>query len=132
LTEFGVEILTLSGNATIVPFTEIKCVFFVREFGAEDPTGGRRAFLSRPKLDGVWVRFAFRDRDTLEGVMPNNLLQVEPAGFQCLPPHGAQRVFVPRAALIGVQVLGVVGGPLRSKKKKPGAAGQINLFEETA
>jgi hypothetical protein len=31
-----------------------------------------------------------------------------------------------------VQVLGVVGGPLHAKKKKPGAEGQINLFEETA
>lgn len=124
--------LTLSGTVTVVPYTEVKTVYFVREFSATDPADGRRAFLNRPKLDGVWVRFTFRDRDTLEGVMPNNLLQMETAGFHGIPPHGAQRVFVPRAALTEVQVLGVVGSPLRAKKKKPATEGQIGLFEETA
>lgn len=133
LGETGIELLTLSGTVAVVPYSEIKIVHYVRDFGTGDPSGGRRAFLSRPKLDGVWVRFTFRDRDTLEGVMPNNLLQLEAAGFHCIPPHGAQRVFIPRAALTGVQVLGVVGSPLRTRRKKPAAADdQIGLFEESA
>jgi hypothetical protein len=131
LTAEGIELLTLTGTVTVVPYSEIKTVFFVRDFGGA-PGVGRRAFVSRPRLDGIWVRLTFRDRDTLEGVMPNNLLQVDPAGFLMIPPDGGQRVFVPRTALAEVQVLGVVGSPLRPKKKKPAKAGQIDLFEETA
>ena len=133
LTPDGVELLTLSGTVAGIPYSDVKTVFFVRDFHIEDPSEGRRAFLSRPKLDGIWIRLTFHDHDTLEAVMSNNLLQVDPAGFHCIPPHGAQRVFVPRAALAEVQVLGVVGSPLRTKKKKPGAERQIGLpFEETA
>jgi hypothetical protein len=132
LTEFGLELLTLSGTVNVLPYTDIKTVYFVREFGGENPEGGRRAFLNRPKSDGVWVRFTFRDHDILEGVMPNNLLHVEAVGFHSIPPHGAQRVFIPRTALQEVQVLGVVGGPLRARKKTAGKEGQIGLFEETA
>ena len=45
----------------------------------------RRTFLSRPKLDGLWLRLTFRDGDVQEAVMPNNLLFVEPHGFQSDP-----------------------------------------------
>jgi hypothetical protein len=133
LADDGLELLTLSGTVATVPYSDVKTVYFVRDFDSSDPSEGRRAFLSRPKLDGVWIRFRFRDRDTLEAVMGNNLLQIDSAGFHCIPPHGAQRVFVPRAAVTEVQVLGVVGSPLRSRKKKPGTERQIGLpFEESA
>jgi hypothetical protein len=40
-----------------------------------------------------------------------------------------QRVFVPRQALRNIQVLGVVGSPLRGKRKKiPPAPDQPTLF----
>lgn len=132
LTPAGLELLTLAGNVVVIPYGEVKTVFFVRDFGTADPGAARRSFLSRPKLDGLWLRLTFRDRDTLEGVMANNLLQVDAAGFSVIPPDGAQRAFVPRDALTEVQVLGVVGSPLRTHKKKVGAAGQIGLFEESA
>jgi hypothetical protein len=64
--------------------------------------------------------------------MPNNLLQVEAEGLDILPPDSAQKVFVPRAALLGIQVLGVVGSPLRAGKRKPPLKDQIRLFEESA
>ena len=132
LTDRGVEILTTGGAVSLLPYEDVKSVFFVRDFTENDPASARRVFLSRPKLDGIWVRLTFRDGDTLEGLMPNNLLQVEAEGVQVIPPDGAQRVFVPRVALKSVQVLGVVGSPLRTGRKKPVTRDQIGLFEESA
>ena len=130
LTDVGVELMTLTGTVAVVPYPDVKTLYFVRDFGGQ-AGGGRRSFVSRPRLDGVWLRLTFTDRDTLEGVMPNNLLQVDTRGFHMIPPDGGQRVFVPRTALVEVQVLGVVGSPLRTRKK-PAREGQIGLFEETA
>lgn len=125
------ELLSLSGAVSSVPLSEIKTVCFVRDFApASDPLE-RRAFQSRPKVDGVWLRLTFRDGDLLEGIIPNNLLQLSDVGFNLLPPS-TQRVFVPRAALREVQVLGVVNSPLRTPKRKAPAKEQIGLFEEQA
>jgi hypothetical protein len=131
LTAVGVELLQRSGTVQVVPYEDVKTVHFVRDFPVGEPDD-RRAFLSRPKLDGVWIRLIFRDRDSLEGVIPNNLLQIDATGFLVIPPDSTQRVFVPRAALAEVQVLGVVGSPLRKARKKPAAKEQIGLFEEQA
>ena len=68
-----------------MPYPEIKSIAFVRDF--ETATGrSARTFHTRPKMDGLWVRLQFRDGDGLEGVMPNNLLQVEHYGFRVMPP----------------------------------------------
>ena len=128
----GVEVLSAEGTVTIVPYGDVKTVAFVRDFestGSEE----RRLFLTRPKMAGLWVSFEFRDGDVMEGVMPNNLLQVEPHGFTVIPPDPyspQQRLFVPRSAVRSVQVLGVVGSPLRRRKPKPAAKEQIGLFDE--
>jgi hypothetical protein len=129
LTGDGLELLTTSGAVTVLPYRDVKAVYFVREF-TEVP--GRRSFASRPRTGGLWLRLTFHDGDTLEGVMPNNLLQMEPEGLHILPPDSGHRVFVPRAALSGIQVLGVVGSPLRTTRKKPPTKDQIRLFEESA
>ena len=63
----------------------------------------------------------FRDGEVMDGILPNNLLAWEIAGFTVTPPEpdaNNQRVFVPRQALQSIQVLGVVGSPLRPKRKK--------------
>lgn len=128
----GVELLTVEGNIAIVPYAEIKVIAFVREF-AEAELPGRQVFNNRPKTEGLWVVLQFRDGDALEGIMPNNLLQVERYGFTVIPPDPAgnqQRVFAPREALRTVQVLGVVGSPLNRRKAKPATKEQIGLFDE--
>lgn len=128
----GVELLSAQGAVAAVPYGEIKLIAFVRDFDAAAESG-RQLFQSRPKIEGLWVSLQFRDGEVLEGVMPNNLLQVEPYGFTVIPPDpysGHQRVFVPRAALRTVQVLGVVGSPLARRKAKAAAKEQINLFDE--
>ena len=69
----------------------------------------------------------------MEGVLPNNLLQVEYHGFTVIPPDpysNQQRVFVPRMALRAVEVLGVVGSPLKRRKPKAAPKEQIGLFDE--
>jgi hypothetical protein len=127
----GVELLSEAGNVSLVPYAEIKTIAFVREFGAS-PGPERRAFLTRPKTAGLWVSLRFRDGETLEGVMPNNLLQLDPYGFTIIPPDSSsnQRIFAPRSALVEVEVLGVIGSPLNRRKPKAAAKEQIGLFEE--
>lgn len=128
----GVELLSAQGNVATVPYDEIKTISFVREFesGAE---AERRVFNTRPKMEGLWVSFEFRDGEILEGVMPNNLLAIEPQGFTVIPPDpysNQQRVFIPRTALRGAAVLGVVGSPLKRRKPKVPPKEQISLFDE--
>lgn len=128
----GVELLSAEGNVSRIPYPEIKNIAFVREFDVTAETE-RRAFQTRPKIAGLWVRLRFRDGETLEGVMPNNLLQVEHYGFTIIPPDpnsNQQRIFAPRAALVEVEVLGVIGSPLNRKKAKPAVKEQIGLFDE--
>lgn len=128
----GIELLSENGNVTLAPYSEIKYISFVREFDAP-PEEERRTFLTRPKMAGLWLSLRFRDGETWEGVMPNNLLQVEPLGFSIIPPDSfgnQQRIFAPRSALVEVQVLGVIGSPLTRRKPKAVAKEQIGLFEE--
>jgi hypothetical protein len=128
----GVELLSADGNVATVPYIDIKTVAFVREFsGGGEPD--RRLFTTRPKMSGLWVSLEFRDGEVMEGVMPNNLLQVEPNGFTVIPPDSFgnyQRFFVPRASLRAVEVLGVVGSPLKRRKAKGAPKDQIGLFDE--
>ena len=128
----GIELLSAQGNITTVPYGEIKTVSFVRDFDTAEESG-RRVFNSRPKMEGLWMSFQFRDGEVMEGVMPNNLLPVEPHGFTVIPPDpysNQQRVFIPRTALRSVEVLGVVGSPLKRRKPKAPAKQQIGLFDE--
>jgi len=128
----GVELLSAQGNVATIPYEEIKTISFVREFeGGAD--AARLVFNTRPKMEGLWMSFQFRDGEVMEGVMPNNLLPVEPYGFTIIPPDpysNHQRVFIPRTALRAVEVLGVVGSPLKKRKPKVAAKEQIGLFEE--
>jgi hypothetical protein len=128
----GVELLSADGNIATVPYSDIKTIAFVREFsGAGEPD--RRLFNTRPKMEGLWVSLQFRDGDVMEGVMPNNLLQVEHYGFTVIPPDSFsnnQRFFVPRTSLRTVEVLGVVGSPLKKRKPKVAPKDQIGLFDE--
>jgi len=128
----GVELLSAEGNVATVPYPDIKAIAFVRDFADSAPPE-RQVFQNRPKMEGLWVRLRFRDGDLMEGVMPNNLLLVEHYGFTVVPPDSyssQQRVFVPRISLAAVEVLGVVGSPLKRRKARPAGKEQIGLFEE--
>jgi hypothetical protein len=133
LQPLGVELLTPGGALIVAPYSEIKVVCFVRDFGSVEPTQEKKVFNTRPKTDGLWVRMLLRDGEVLDGILSNNLLQFTPEGFTVTPPDAYsnnQKLFVPRAALTEVSVLGVVGSPLTRRKPKPAPEGQIGLFEE--
>ena len=124
------ELLTQDGEHRNIAVKDVRSIYFVREF-ADDFEPERKAFLSRPKLDGLWVRLKFRDEDTIEGVVPNDLLSLLDRGVQITPPdlHGTTlRIFIPRSALTEMIVLGVVG----IARRKPAAAPQTQpgLFNE--
>jgi hypothetical protein len=128
----AVELLSPEGSLVRVPFAETKLICFVRDFEAGETWQDHRAFATRPKTAGLWVRFRFRDADWLEGILPNNLLQIEAAGFSAVPADPSyqnQRIFVPRLALGSVEVLGVIGSSLRRRPaKKPEDDGQLKMF----
>jgi hypothetical protein len=129
-----IEVLTPSGSLLRVPVKETKAVCFVRDFDAGETWREHRTFLARPKMPGVWVRLLFRDGDSLEGMLPNNLMLVDAVGFSVIPPDTTfhnQRIFVPRTALREVQILGVVGSPLKRRQpKKPTEEDQLEMFRE--
>lgn len=130
LTENGVEVLTLAGSIALCKYSEIKAVLFVKDFDSLVESSKKKIFLSRPKLDGLWLRLTFRDGEVYEAVMPNNLLHVEPLGFNLIPPETTQRLWIPRQALILVQVLGVIGSRAAAAKRTKTTKEQIGLFDE--
>ena len=123
------DVLTTNGEHREIPLREVRAVYFVRDF-TEDYQPERKAFLSRPKLDGLWVRLKFRDGETLEGVVTNDLLALLDGGIQITPPDlngTAVRIFVPRAALSEVTVLGRGGGGA-PQARPGGVAGAAQAF----
>jgi hypothetical protein len=128
-----VDVLTPSGTLLRIPLADTKAVCFVRDFEAGETWRDHRTFLARPKTPGIWVRLLFRDADSVEGMLANNLLLLDPTGFSIIPPDPTfqnQRIFVPRSALLEVQVLGVVGSPLKRRAKKQTAEDQLEMFRE--
>ncbi len=140
LSQDSVEILDLEGRLLHVLLDEIKGVFFVREFEGNPHRQERKVFHSRPRLGGLWVRLTFKDNEVMEGLMANNLLLLDPQGYQLTPADlysNNLRVFIPRSALSGLEVLGVIadGAARRSVRKPVGAPAttadtsrQIGLF----
>jgi len=113
-----IELLSLDGEHKSIQLANVKSVYFVREF--KDPfEPERKTFLSRPKLDGLWVRLRFKDDDVMEGIVSNNLLDLLDTGVRLTPPdlHGnVLHMFIPRTALAEMKVLGVVGVARRSPR----------------
>ena len=85
------------------------------------------------------MRLNLRDGEVLEGIIPNNLLQLNERGITLTPPDpnaNTQRIFVPRAALAELKVLGVIGSPVRPVKRTrrvpTPARDQMDLFNRPA
>ena len=118
------DVLTPDGEHQELALATIRSVYFVRDF-SDDFEPERKAFLSRPKQDGLWLRLRYLDGETLEGVVPNDLLSLIDNGLQITPPDlnsSTDRIFIPRSALSEVTVLGVVGIARRKPPQLPVAA----------
>jgi len=130
--EGKLELLNTSGNVVAIDLKDIKGVYFVREF-SDSESLTRKTFTSRPRTEGLWVRLKFKDNETLEGMMPNDLLQPTADGFLVNPPDmrsNTQRIFVPRTALASLTVLAVIGGTHRRRKPAPEDVRQVPMFGE--
>ena len=132
----GIEVLSIAGQLWVLPYEEVKSVYFVRDFEGDRGHYERKVFTSRPKLDGLWLRMRFTDDEVLDGILPNNLLALTERGFTVVPPDpfaNNQRIYVPRTSLAEVTVLGVIGNPAKQQQKKKRAVAvserQIDLFE---
>jgi hypothetical protein len=127
-----IDLLTPDGEHQEIPLPRVRSIYFVREF-SDDFEPERKAFLSRPKLDGLWVRLRYSDGDTLEGVVPNDLLSLLDNGIQITPPDlnsPTDRIFIPRSALAELTVLGVVGVARRKPAAAAAGVTQPRLFNE--
>jgi hypothetical protein len=130
-----VELLNLAGTLISIDLSDIKGVYFVRDF-ADSEAPARKTFTTRPRSQGLWVRLRFRDNEVLEGLMANDLTQALPQGFLVNPPDtrsNIQRIFVPRSALSELTVLAVIGASNgRTRKPQTGISGgdQVPMFTE--
>ncbi len=124
------DLLTPEGAHEELALEKVRAVYFVRDL-EDDFELERTSFLSRPKLEGLWVRLKFQDGETLEGVIQNDLLGFLDNGVQLTPPDlnaNTDKIFVPRTALAELTVLGVVG--IARRKPAAAAAAQPRLFNE--
>jgi len=131
VSEGKLELLNTAGNVVSIELREVKGVYFVREFGDSESLT-RKTFTSRPRMEGLWVRLRFRDNETIEGMMPNALLQEGVEGFSIIPPDtrsNTQRIFVPRSALAEMTVIAVIGDKKsRGRGSRPADTRQVPMF----
>lgn len=117
----GVDMMDKDAAARTIPYSHVKSVRFIRDFGREPDSSQRNLFVTRPKLGGLWVRMQFKDGEELEGVIRNDLTVFNNHGVTMTPPDSkgnTQKVFVPRDALQTFAVMGVIGRP--HKVGRPG------------
>ncbi len=120
------EILDLSGKVFSTPVQDVKWVCLVRDFNSGEIDNPerfvRKTYAGRPRGEGLWLRMQLRDGDTLEGLAENNMSFLAEEGFFLTPPDtrsNTQRVWLPRASLVELEVVAVIGAAAR---KKPAAA----------
>jgi len=131
----SIDLLDLSGRIIPLPLNDIKTISYVRDFNLSDTVNperlDRRAFLARPRNEGLWLRITFRTGDLLEGLAPTDrsLLDalVDDAGLFLTPPDtrsNTQRLYVPRVALTELQLLAVITTPSRRQPLPASASGK--------
>jgi hypothetical protein len=131
-----IELISVDGKLQLASYDVVKALCFVSETGHSDLFGEHSLFERRPKAPGLWTRFTFRDADRLDGILSHNLLDWPKEGYLITPPRASanrQRVFIPRAAVSGTELLGVVGSSALAAAKRKEEAGrredQLRMFE---
>ena len=134
-----VDLLDLDGRILPIPLETIRTIAFVRDFNRNDPDDperlARRAFLARPRTEGLWVRLTLLGGDLFEGLAPLDLslldALLDDRGLFLIPPDirsNTQRLFVPRTAILTLQLLAVITTPTRSK---PSAAPKADPAQDS-
>jgi hypothetical protein len=121
-----VDLLDLAGRVLSISLKDIKTISYVRDFNLSDNINperlSRRTFLARPRSEGLWVRLLFRGGEVLEGLAPTDLSLLDSiqndAGLHLIPPDtrtNTQHIFVPRSAIVDLQLLAVITTPSRKR-----------------
>lgn len=131
-----IDLLDLSGRIVELSLKEIKTISYVRDFNLGDTVNPerltRKAFLARPRNEGLWIRITFRSADLrspdlrspdqLEGLATTDLSfldgVIDDSGLHLAPPDirsNTQHIFVPRSAITELQLLAVITNPSRPK-----------------
>jgi hypothetical protein len=138
------EILDLTGKVLRIGWDLVKWVCYVRDFpvqssGAEAANPERllhKRFSTRPRTAGVWLRMTLTDGEELEGLAANDRSLLEGAGVLLTPPDtrsNTQRIYVPRAAIRTLEVVGLIGaGARKGPASRHKAADQPELFSPDA
>jgi hypothetical protein len=134
----GVEMLDLGGKVVLLAIEDIKWVCFVRDFNSGELNNPerllRKTFAGRPRGEGLFIRARLRDGDLIEGLAANDLSLVVSDGIFLTPPDlrsNTQRLWIPRTSLEELEVIAVIGGPVRKKTVVPTegeATAQEKLF----
>jgi hypothetical protein len=118
------EILDLAGKVLHLPWESVKWVCYVRDLPSSsiDQTNPERLmhkrFAVRPRTAGLWMRLTLADGDELEGLAANDRSLVDGSGLLLTPPDmrsNTQRIYVPRAAIQTLEVLSLIGVPVRKR-----------------
>jgi hypothetical protein len=136
----SIDLLDLGGRILALPISDIKMISYVRDFNLADTVNPerltRRAFLARPRSEGLWLRLTFRSGDLLEGLAPtdHSLIDalVDDGGLFLTPPDtrsNTQRLYVPRAAITELMLLAVITTPSR-RQPLTGQAAKESLQDE--
>ncbi len=132
-----VPLMDSGGRSIHLAISEIKLIAYVWDFNSGDPEDperlGRKRYPARPRSEGLWLRMMFRDGDLLEGLAAADISLLEwlatDRGVMVTPPDArsnTQRVYVPRAALSGLEILGVIQPrrtPAPTRDPQPGLFG---------
>ena len=106
LVEGGVTQDVLTKNA--------KAVFFVKTFDGDTNHRALHFHENAPIVQGLWVRIAFHDGETIEGIISNSRDFVLEHGFFMMPtdPNGNNRlIYVLKDRLKDFNVLGMRNAP---------------------
>jgi hypothetical protein len=130
LLDVDLEVLDRNGKLIHIPLSEIKGIFFVRDFEGNSDRAERKVFRSRPRLAGLWVRMTFKDNEILEALLPNNLLEVDALGFLVTPPDvysNNVKIFIPHTSLTGMEVLGVISDGVVKRMSQRAAQARVDM-----
>jgi len=134
------EILDLGGKVLSIGWEQIKWVCYVRDFPSatsQSETANpdrllHKRFSTRPRATGVWLRMNLTDGEEIEGLASNDRSLIEGSGLLLAPPDtrsNTQRIYIPRAAIQTLQVLGLIGATTRGSSASRAATGnQPGLF----
>lgn len=138
----AVPMLDLEGRVAPIDLSTVRWIAFVRDFNLDDPQDpehlARRTFLARPRTEGLWVRLTLAGGSTLEGLAPIDISFVdgllEDRGIFLIPPDmrsNTQRIYIPRTAILDLQLLAVITTPSKTKPVQPETATeQVSLFPD--